>query len=157
MSIFLLAALSLSSGGPIESGPALTLDAQEQTGAERVRDFLLDEGFRPEIDEAGDVTFRFEGRFYYVSIYEDDPGFFHLVFPNFWEIEDKEERIRALEAANQVNRDTKTIKIYINAFDNVSCSVECFMAKPDDFEAYFFRSLQVMQDSVRNFVERMNE
>ena len=41
--------------------------------------FLLEEGYRPEVDQDGDVVFKREGRTYFIAVNAEDPGFFQLV------------------------------------------------------------------------------
>lgn len=121
-------------------------------------DYLTKEGFRPEIDQDGDVTFRYEGGFYYIDIDEEDPSYFRLVFPSFWKIESSEELGQALIAANHATMMIKVAKIYLNSQgDNVTASIEVFLAKPEDFESIFKRSLGALSAGVSFFVEKMKE
>jgi hypothetical protein len=70
-------------------------------------DYLADEGYRPSIDEDGDVQFKQEGRMYYIGVSEDDPEYFRVVLPNIWRIESEQERIQVLVAADAVTATTK--------------------------------------------------
>ena len=48
---------------------------------------LKSEGYRPKIDNDGDVRFKKEGSTYYFSIDEDDSDFLRLVLTNIYEID----------------------------------------------------------------------
>lgn len=88
--------------------------------------FLLEEGYRPEVDQDGDVVFKREGRTYFIAVNEEDPGFFQLVLPNIWPIESEAERLQVLVAADYSNATSKASKVFIME-DDVWVDVEfCF-------------------------------
>ncbi|MDR1931006.1 MAG: hypothetical protein LBQ44_10320 [Treponema sp.] len=118
--------------------------------------YLRAEGYSPEIDKDGDVSFKFEGKYYYIEIYEDDLEFFRVVFPNFWEIESGEERAQVAQAASWANRRTKAAKVYMTD-KNTTIAVELFIPKPEDFTAVFSRSLQVISTALGHFRDGMAE
>lgn len=55
---------------------------------------LTDLGFRPEIDGDGDIHFMYEGGNYFITDICDDT-YFYLLFPGFWELEDRSEQLAA--------------------------------------------------------------
>ena len=59
--------------------------------AELYMDFLSGEGYRPTIDNDGDVVFKVEGGLYYIDVDADDAVYFRVVYPNFWSIENPDE------------------------------------------------------------------
>lgn len=69
---------------------------------QEVVEFLTVEGFRPFIDEDGDVLFKFEGSTYGVLVGHGDPSFLNLMYLPFWTLDDAAERARAQEAAAYV-------------------------------------------------------
>ena len=83
---------------------------------------LKDEGYRPALDDDGDIYFKKEGKTYLIILDEDDPTFFRLVFPNFWEIESDEERERVVHAASAATAATKVTKVF-PVEDNVWASI----------------------------------
>jgi hypothetical protein len=117
-------------------------------------EYLKEEGYLPMIDQDGDVAFKAEGRNYFIQVNETDPEFFRLAFPNFWEIESEEERVRAFAAASQASFETKVAKVYL-VNDNTWASTEIFVAKPEDFKPLFKRSLSALKVSVDTFAEAM--
>jgi hypothetical protein len=56
-------------------------------------DFLSKEGYRPRINEDGDIDFKHEGTEYTVEIIEDDSQYFRLCCA-IWPIEGAEERTK---------------------------------------------------------------
>lgn len=118
--------------------------------------FLVEQGYRPQIDEDGDVRFKSEGLTYYITVDEKDPEFFRIIFPNFWEIEDETEFMRVLIAINHSNSVCKVTKLFsIN--DNVWASIEAFTASPEDFKDTFSRSISALRNGVHLYSEKMKE
>ncbi len=122
--------------------------------ADRYMDFLTVEGYRPSVDDDGDVLFKHEGGHYYISVADEDELFFQLVYPRFWSIEDEDERQRVLSSANEINLRFKVVKIYTRDGDTTA-TLECFMSSLDDFKAYFERCMRAVQRAVSEFRELM--
>lgn len=120
------------------------------------KDYLAEEGFKPDLDDDGDVKFKREGKTYFIQINEQDPEFFRIVFPNFWKIEDEGERLKAFRAAEWANRKTKCCKVFMMQ-NNMWASIEAFLPKPDDFKPIFMRCLSAMETGVSNFAQNMKE
>jgi hypothetical protein len=120
------------------------------------QNFLAEEGYRASIDNDGDVAFKAEGRNYYISVDEDDPQYFRLIYPRFWEIESEDERERAIKACLETTKGVKVAKLYmIRDNFNVSASVEAFFASLDDVKRIFPRYLNCLQGAVSSFAESM--
>ncbi|MDX9736107.1 MAG: YbjN domain-containing protein [Thermoanaerobaculia bacterium] len=116
--------------------------------------FLAAEGFRPEVDEDGDIRFRHEGRTLYLFHDGKDPEYFRIALPGAWECESPEEEARALAAVNSVNRDLKTVKCVL--VDGVVwVSVEQFIDPPESFRPVFTRFLDVIGSAAWQVRERM--
>ncbi len=120
------------------------------------RDFLAEEGYKPDVDADGDVRFKREGRTYCIIIDEKDPVFFRLVLPNIWEIESEAERKQVLIAADASNAKSKVSKVCTMG-DNVWVSIELFVGEPGDFKKVFTRALSAIDNGVINFVAKMKE
>lgn len=119
-------------------------------------DFLAAEGLRPSVDEAGDVMFTCEGRCYYLMVDDDDPGYFRLLFPNFWSIDSPAERQRALLAAAEVTAEIKVAKVYVLG-DDTQAAAEMFLADPGELCRVFEPALRALQGAVRRFCEIMQD
>ncbi|MEY3175452.1 MAG: hypothetical protein RLZZ436_3366 [Planctomycetota bacterium] len=125
--------------------------------AERISvilEHIKTEGYVPSIDDDGDILFKVEGRSYFVILDEKDEMFYRLVFPNFWSIEDDEERERVIQAATQASAKTKVAKIF-PVKDDTWASIELFLSGPQEFIAVFSRSLSALQSAVGTFREAM--
>lgn len=124
--------------------------------AEAYLEFLRSEGFRPILDDAGDIVFKCEGRFYLITVDEDDPLYFRLVFPNFWSLDSDAERHWARIVAAEVTAEYKVVKIFPQ-HDDIQASAEVFIARPEDFRAVFERCVAALQGAVRRFGELMDK
>lgn len=118
--------------------------------------FLEANGYHPELDKDGDVTFKHEGGNYIIQVDENDNVYFRLIYPNFWEIESEEERQEVLIAANVANSDIKCAKVFMLR-DNVWAVVEIYLTKPDDYEKLLSRSISSIQSVVGSFRSKMQE
>ena len=117
-------------------------------------DFLVSEGYRPEVDEDGDLRFRHEGRTVFLFRYEKDPEYFRVALPGAWECDSPEEEARALQAVNAVNRDLKVAKCAL--VDGVVwISVEAFFDPPDSYRSVFTRCLDAIGSASWQVRERM--
>ncbi|AEJ61961.1 hypothetical protein Spith_1701 [Spirochaeta thermophila DSM 6578] len=119
-------------------------------------DYLNDLATQPHIDEDGDVEFRYDGGIYYIIVDEDDPEYFSIIYPNFWEIESEEEHAQALVATDYATAISKVAKIYI-VDANVWASVEMVLPQPEDFTEVFDRAMRLLQNGTYNFVLKMKE
>ena len=115
---------------------------------------LEQEGYRPELDDDGDVRFRHEGSSFFIEVREDDPVFFRLVMPNFWDIESPAERLRVIEAANHACSEVKIAKVFIIR-DSTWCAVELFLPSQEQFKSILQRCLLTIRNSVACFSEHM--
>jgi hypothetical protein len=118
---------------------------------------LSDEGFRPELDSDGDIHFKYESGHYFITANCDD-GFFYILFPSFWSIDDVEELGRAMMAASNVTRRTKAAKVYITKdLKNVSATAEALIANPSDVRKFFNRALISIRSAVESFAKEMRD
>ncbi len=122
--------------------------------AKMYHDFLEEEGYSPTIDSDGDVIFKSEGRTYAILIDERDEDFFRIVFPNFWPIENSQERQKVEQAALQATAETKVAKVF-PVRENVWASIEMFCSPPEVFKAVFARSMSALRAAVGTFAEKM--
>jgi hypothetical protein len=117
-------------------------------------EYLETLGYYPELDPDGDVKFKHEGRTYYVFGEEGDPVYFRLVYPNFWSIDNDDERVRVLELMSDINGEYKVVKLYPSRNDS-SASIEMFLDPLDNFKQTFPRAMGLLAECVTRFVRRM--
>lgn len=116
---------------------------------------LSELGYRPQIDDDGDIYFRYEGGHYYI-IGTDDEQYVQIAYPNFWPIEDDEELRRALLAASTANRTTKVAKVSLRPdLTDALITAEVFLARPTDLVDVFERLMRALQTARATFVEEM--
>jgi len=118
--------------------------------------FLKKEGYSPEVDDDGDVVFKYEGGNYFVQFDEDDPEFIRVLYPSFWPLENDEERAKARQIAHDATTQTKVAKVYA-IDDNMWAAIEAFCPSPESFFPVFRRSLGALQTCVRQFCDGMRE
>jgi hypothetical protein len=116
--------------------------------------YLKVEGYVPELDEDGDISFKYEGKHLYINVDEDDQEYFRIMFPNFWSIESPEERSKAYKAASFTTGAVKVAKTYV-ANDNMIIAAEVFLKDPSDFKGLFHRLLNTITRSLATFQEKM--
>lgn len=155
LSLTILASLAMAAAAQDEA-PAAEAPVEPTAAQQVYLDYLAEEGFRPAVDEEGDVGFKFEGGEYYVIVDEEDDQYYQLVYPAFWQIESEEERAQALAAAEVVSRTVKTGKIYIIR-DRVWAGVESFVPTRDAFKPIFDRSLDALRTTWKTFIDEMRE
>jgi len=119
-------------------------------------EFLAEEGFRPKLDEDGDITFRFEGKTFLIFRSHGDELLFRLGALWIWPIENEEERQRVLLAANDATAQLKVAKVYpMN--DDVWVTVELLFEQPEQVRGVFPRALALCQAGVEHFNRKMRE
>jgi hypothetical protein len=119
---------------------------------------LKEEGYKGEVDEDGDIRFKYEGETYWITPDEDDSEFFDLYFAGNWEFEDDGDKIKGLHAVNTVNRGKKLVKMHMDGEnDLLFVHAGFFVQEPKDFIRYFSRSLGMIQGAINLFVEEMEK
>ena len=122
--------------------------------AQDVLDFLSEEGFRPKLDEDGDVFFKYEGYTNVVMTAQGDATAFCLMVPYFWPLEDAAERVRALEAAMYAQMNIRIGRITVMEKD-VTATVNAYLPDDQGFRAVMLRSLEGLRYLVNTFRDQM--
>ena len=119
-------------------------------------DYLTEEGYRPRIDDDGDLIFKCEGTLYALCFDEDDENYLRLLCPNFWPFDDAAEKAKAVRAANDVNTAVKVAKILCIG-DNTTCTAELLFDDLADARPVFNRMKSVIGTAMNRFVSKMRE
>jgi hypothetical protein len=136
-----------------------TAEGDPMSKEERVemyRGFLRGEGYVPEDGPDGHLVFKVEGRTYLIIVDEADEDFFRIVFPNFWSVENEEDRVKIEGAALHATAGTKVAKVF-PVRDNVWATIEIFCSPPEGFKTVFQRSMSALRAGVATFAEKMRE
>jgi hypothetical protein len=118
---------------------------------------LKEEGYKGEIEEDGDIGFKFEGERYWITPDEKDADFFDLYNIGKWDFKDDADKIKGLRALNEVNQTKKLVKIYMNDEGCICTNVGFFVKETKDFILHFTRSLGMIQGAIDSFIEEMEK
>ena len=111
---------------------------------ELVKDYLSSEGYKCEVDEDGDLHFKYEGHHFFFCNNGDDEQFFRIIMPNIYDLEDN--RTRVLEAINKVTSEMKVLKSFL-VEDHLWLSIEMFVSSTPNVEEYIVRCLDIMMEA----------
>ncbi|MCG3193105.1 MAG: hypothetical protein L6R30_00265 [Thermoanaerobaculia bacterium] len=120
----------------------------------KIHEHLSNEGFRPSFHE-GEISFKFQGRVFFISHDDSDAEFFRLLYPHFWTIESQEEKQAALAAASETCKTLKVAKAFL-VEDEVWASVELFCSDADAFLAVLERSTSLLYETANVFRHHYN-
>jgi hypothetical protein len=116
-----------------------------------INEYLVEEGFRPEIDEDGDIKFKREGKIYYIQTNDSDDEFLRIIAFNIWSLDTVQEKRIALRLANKATRNFKVAKVIVSAANNAWATVELLVRDMESFTAFFYRSMSVLDEAVLEF------
>ena len=140
----------------LETPASAEPEAPATTKLDLYREHLASEGFRPEVDEDGDLSFRHEGKSLCIFVHEHDRSFFRLALPAFVECEGAEEEARALRVANRMNKAFKVGKLVI-ADGTAWANVELFLDDPAALRPVLDRCLDLVGSMAFDFRRLMRE
>lgn len=125
---------------------------RNQNRQKKIFDLLSEDGFRPTWDgsEVSDIAVKVEAGTYFITVDATDPGYYQILYPNFWIVDDKE-HIRNITVANDVaNRTSKFAKCF--SVDNSAwCAVQVLEDSPVAFYKNFLRYVSAIQFCVKEF------
>ena len=101
-------------------------------------------GYSPEIDNDGDVMFRYQMKAIYVMTGDDEEPYISMLLPQFHEIEEGQETL-VIAVCNNMTRELKLVKVYVDhTFKNVSATCELFYANEEALEQCLRHSLHML-------------
>jgi len=119
-----------------------------------VLDFLRKEGFLPEVDENGNVVFKYQMTTFVFFVDENDEGFFQLAMPHIYDVtEDNRELV--LEAANRVNQSLKVMKACV-VDNSVWLMFEILLDATPDVKDIMPRALSILMGSRQAFYQELD-
>lgn len=123
---------------------------------EKIQKFLEKEGFSPEINEKREIHFKYEGGSYLIEAPENDPTYIRIIFPNFWKINDENERSKIIQNALDATQYIKAAKIVLSPTkDNLWGTIETFLPDEEQFILVFKRNMAALQGAVKRFAVLM--
>jgi hypothetical protein len=134
------------------------LETAEALSQLRTRLFtiLTEEGYGSvRLDQDEDLLFKADGRAYCFLFQKGDPAFLRLLMPNFWEIEDEDERARARVACYEASSACKCASVFLRN-DDTWASAETLVTDVASIDARFVRRLvSMVGTAVDEFVRHM--
>ena len=126
------------------------------TKTEQYLEMLSEEGFRPAVDNQGDIVFKYEGIKLHIVVSEKDPEYFKVIDYNLWIAESEDERKKAERVARQLNIGYKVVKVLQN--DNgFGITIEMFVPSLDVIPPVLNRILDTIKFVRNEFVDLMNK
>ena len=108
------------------------------------------------IDDDGDLHFKYQMRNFYILDPHDDKQFLQVMLPNIWSIDDEKERADALQVANMLNMKRKALKVFITKTNTV-LTVEMFIDNTPDVEDFMERILDILIEGRSLFAQEMHK
>ena len=101
-------------------------------------------GYKPEIDNDGDIMFRYQMKSIFVMTGDEDEKYVSVMLPQFHEIVDGEETL-VLAVCNKMTRELKLAKVYVDqTFKSVTATCEFYYANEESLEQNLRNSLQML-------------
>ena len=117
--------------------------------SEMMFDYLKEEGLVPRYNDNGNIAFKYQMRNFLFFVDDNDSAFFNLTLPCIYDVTD-DNRMAVFEAMNQVNENTKVVKLTI-ANDSVWCATEIMMDSTPEMEDLVPRLLNILLTSRDKF------
>ncbi len=121
---------------------------------QRCQDWLADNGFRTQIDDDGDLTFKYQMLNLVIIWSDQDPAFLRILLPVIWSIDNEAEAQQVLVACNKVNLQRKVIKTFTTN-NNTFMSVELLVQEDFDPSQILERSLEMLLQGYHFFAQEM--
>ncbi len=117
-----------------------------------VTEYLSSEGYKYEIDEDGDVHFKYEGTHMYFTVDKNDPSFFRLLMPGVYRLEG--DRTKLLGCLNEIVAETKVLKAFLIG-DQVHLSVEIFLDTTPEIKDFFPRCVDLLKEGRNRLAKKV--
>ena len=122
--------------------------------SEMVLNFLRQQGFVPEVDEGGNIDFKYQMASFVFINNDEDEEFFQLMMPCIFDVTD-DNRDMVMEAANKVNRQIKVVKACV-INDSVWLLFESLLDHSPEVSDIIPRALNILQGARQHFYEEMS-
>ena len=115
------------------------------TRHEMVVSVLQSLGFKPQIDDDGDIFVRYQMKtFYVMGSNSDDEDYLVVVFPQMYEVNEGEET-KVLAVCNKITREIKLTKVYIDqTLKNVSASCEFYYNDEESLKTCLDKAIEIL-------------
>lgn len=126
------------------------------TRHEMVVSVLQSLGFKPQIDDDGDIFVRYQMKtFYVMGANSDDEDYLVVVFPQMYEVNEGEET-QVLATCNKTTREIKLVKVYIDqTLKNVSASCEFYYNGEESLRTCLDKAIEILGMVRLTFIKTM--
>lgn len=126
------------------------------TRHEMVVSVLQSLGFKPQIDDEGDIFVRYQMKtFYVMGANSDDEDYLVVVFPQMYEVNEGEET-KVLAVCNKITREIKLTKVYIDqSLKNVSASCEFYYNGEESLKTCLDKAIEILGMVRLTFIKTM--
>ena len=126
------------------------------TRHEMVVSVLQSLGFKPQIDDEGDIFIRYQMKtFYVMGSSSDDEDYLVVVFPQMYEVNEGEET-KVLAVCNKITREIKLTKVYIDqTLKNVSASCEFYYNDEESLKTCLDKAIEILGMVRLTFIKTM--
>ena len=126
------------------------------TRHEMVVSVLQSLGFKPQIDDEGDIFIRYQMKtFYVMGSNSDDEDYLVVVFPQMYEVNEGEET-KVLAVCNKITREIKLAKVYIDqTLKNVSACCEFYYNGEESLKTYLDKAIEILGMVRLTFIKTM--
>ena len=102
-------------------------------------------GFKPQIDDDGDIFVRYQMKtFYVMGTNSDDEDYLVVVFPQMYEVNEGEET-KVLATCNKITREIKLAKVYIDqTLKNVSANCEFYYNGEESLKTCLDKAIEIL-------------
>jgi hypothetical protein len=122
---------------------------------EEIMDYLRAQGFRPELDEDGDIRVKYQMLNFIIFDNSSDENYLQIALPFIYEASD-DKLIDALLACNEVSKGRKVIKgVMIN--NNAWLFFEVLIDKNPDYDDIIPRGLEMLVGGRQFFYDQINK
>lgn len=115
-------------------------------------------GYKPMIDDDGDIVLRYQMKTIYVlGTQQEDTEYLVVMLPQFYEMHDGEE-IKTLTVCNKLTRDVTLAKVFIDkTLKDVTACCEFYYCDEDCLEAQLKHSFEIIGQIRSIFYKTMGE
>lgn len=115
------------------------MEDNKMTRQEMIIEILNDLGYKPTIDQDGDICLAYQMKNFYFITGKEEEQYIMVVYPQFSEVQEGEETL-TLAVCNRLTRDVRLAKVYIdNTLKHVSASC-----------GFFYTDTQSLKHSIEN-------
>lgn len=121
------------------------------TTSERVFEYLKYQGLVPEFDDRKSIRYKYQMKNFFYINNDNDPPFINLTLPNIFEVTD-DNRMAVFEAINEVNENTKVVKLTIYK-NQVWCATEIMLDSTPELDELFPRLMNILMIAQQKFYD----